>query len=265
MMTLLEAGRAGLPLTGRGITDMHGHIGRHDFAIPDLTLRGMVRVMDRIGVERIVCSHMRCMTADCGWGNREVLKAMRAFPRRILGYGSVWPGDSGAAEAEVRFCLQNGFSGFKMHNHNGFAYDHDAYRPVYEAAEAHRMPLLFHTWGDEETFGPIRKIAATYPRTSVLLAHSGSSNEAGYAQMVKDLPNVYLDLCLSVSPLGLVKRLADAAGAERLVWGSDCYFIAMTQQLGKVLGARLPDTDKELILSANARRILARVRGQRRG
>jgi hypothetical protein len=34
----------------------------------------------------------------------------------------------------------------------------------------------------------------------------------------------------------------------------------MTQQIGRVLGAKIPDAEKIAILAGNARRILARVR-----
>ncbi len=48
------------------------------------------------------------------------------------------------------------------------------------------------------------------------------------------------------------------AGVEKVVWGSDVYCFSQTQQIGKVLGAKIPDKAKSQILSGNARRLLER-------
>ena len=58
------------------------------------------------------------------------------------------------------------------------------------------------------------------------------------------------------SPRGVVRRLVDAVGAERITWGSDMVFFNIAHQLGKVLGADLSAEDQKKILGGNARRIL---------
>jgi predicted TIM-barrel fold metal-dependent hydrolase len=57
-----------------------------------------------------------------------------------------------------------------------------------------------------------------------------------------------------------VERGVAAIGADKIVWGSDAYCYGLPQQIGKVLGAKISDADKEKILAGNARRILARRR-----
>ncbi len=259
MNSLLELARQGLPLNEFDITDMHGHIGRYNFGIPDLTPAGMVAVMDRLGIPRIVCSHMRCMSADIAWGNDQVLEAMNAHPGRILGYFSVWPDSAEAVRRETERCLARGFIGLKLHDANGFAYDDPAYEPAYERCASRRMPVLLHAWGDPREFQSVRVLAGRHPEISFLLAHAGSTNTDGYIAIARDCPNVYLDTALSVSPRGLIERLAREVGAHQVVWGSDSYFFSPAQQIGKVLGAALSDADKLQILSLNARRILDRI------
>jgi predicted TIM-barrel fold metal-dependent hydrolase len=46
-------------------------------------------------------------------------------------------------------------------------------------------------------------------------------------------------------------------GAERVIYGSDVGGRSFASQLGKVLGADVPDSAKELILGGNLRRLLA--------
>jgi hypothetical protein len=227
------------------------------FAVPDTSAATLVAVMDRIGVRTMVCSHIQSGGAEVIRGNREVLAAMRAFPGRILGYLSVWPSAEAAVRAEVERCLDAGFVGVKVHNSQGFPYTHPAYVPAYEAAHEQHLPVLFHAWGGEREFVEIAEIAQRYPNASVLLAHAGCENEEGYLRLACEHANVFLDTAYSASPRGLVERLVAGADAEKVVWGSDAYFFSQSQQIGKVLGAKLPEETKALILSGNATRILA--------
>jgi predicted TIM-barrel fold metal-dependent hydrolase len=256
MTSLLELARQGAPLNGLDISDMHGHVGRYNFGIPDLSLAGMVAAMDRLGIDRIVCSHMRCMSADIAWGNDQVLDAMRRHPGRILGYFSVWPDHADAVRREAERCLAQPFTGLKLHNANGIPYDDPAYAPAYELCHDRHMPVLLHTWGDAREFESVRVLALRYPALSILLAHAGSANTDRYIAIARECPNVYLDTALSVSTRGLIERLVKGAGAHKVVWGSDSYFFSPAQQIGKVLGAAIPDADKLQILSLNARRLI---------
>jgi len=259
MTDMLTYGLEGKPLPVESIVDMHGHLGRTHFAVPDMSPAGVVDAMDRIGIQSTVCSHMQCMSVDVVRGNREVLEAMRAFPGRILGYVSLWACDAGSVKAEVEKCLTWGFTGIKLHTKNGMRYSDPDYTPAYEIANDRRLPILFHAWGDEQTFNEIREISGKYPETALLLAHSGSHNEEEYIRMARDCENVWLDLAFSRSFRGLVDRLVAGVGAGKVVWGSDVYFFGQTQQIGKVLGARISDREKRMILADNAQAILARI------
>jgi predicted TIM-barrel fold metal-dependent hydrolase len=258
--SLLERGRRGEPLTDEDIVDLHGHLGPYSFAIPDATPAALVSVMDRTGVRAIVCSHIHCITGHVESGNATVLDAMRAFPGRILGYVALWPSSAAEVAEQARRYLDAGFTGLKIHNANGFAYTDPAYAPALALANERHMPVLLHTWAQAAEFAEVRELAPRYPECSFLLAHTANGmGTADYTRIARELPNVYLDLCASRTPLGLVDRLVQEAGADKVVWTSDALFINLAHQLGKVLGARLGDADKRTILSTNARRILGRV------
>jgi predicted TIM-barrel fold metal-dependent hydrolase len=261
MTDLLECGRTGQRVPIPGIIDMHGHLGRFAYAVPKLEARSIVAVMDRIGVEAMVCSHVECcLGVDPVRGNDEVLAAARAFPGRVLGYVGVWPCGEGHVRAEVERCLHAGFVGVKVHCEQGFPYTYPAYTPAYQAAHERRLPVLLHTWGGAKEFTEIAELAGRYPEASFLLAHAGSRNEGEYLRMAREHPNVFLDTALSFSPRGCVARLVAGAGLEKVVWGSDVYCFSQTQQIGKVLGARISDEAKTQILAGNARRLLDRRR-----
>ena len=260
MSSLLERARAGECLSDLEIVDMHGHIGLYAFSVPDRSNKGLVSVLDRIGISKIIVSDMTAWSADIEYGNDRVLAAMKVYPERIMGYVGIWPSEPDIVHRCVKERLSQGFIGLKLHNSNGFSYMDEAYQPAYAIADARRLPMLFHTWGGEAEFSQIEQIAKKYPNTSILMAHAGAANEAGYIAMAKKHPQIYLDLAFSAAPRGLVKRFVDAVGAERITFGSDGYFFSVTQQIGKVLGADISDEDKIKILSANAKAILARSR-----
>ncbi len=259
MSELFEYARAGrrLPFD---VIDIHGHLGLWYPDIPDTSPAGLIAAMDRIGARSILCSHLQCMGADATRGNREVAAAMQAFPGRILGYAIVWPSSQAAVRKEIAWCLEAGFTGVKAHSNQGFPYTYANYTPAYEAAEEHRLPLLFHYYGEEVVSGEIAEIAARYPNASVILAHARTPGEEHYIRLAREHPNVYLETCISASQRGIIERLVAAVGAEKIVWGSDMHCYAEAQQVGRILGAQIPDEAKKKILSENALRILAKRR-----
>ena len=259
MNELMKQARLGEPLSGLEIIDCHGHLGRVNFAIPDDDPTGVVRTMDRLGVRSFICSDMRCMTpsmAAVRAGNDFVRAALRACPGWILGYISLYPESESSVCEETERCLGQGFTGIKLHNSNGYAYDFPAYAPAYELAHRYHLPILLHTWGDSAPMQQIGRMARRYPAASFLLAHTGTGDPMTNIQLIRECPNVYGDLAYSRSPRGLVRRLVDEVGADRLVWGSDMIFFNVAHQLGKVLGADLCAEDRAQILGGNVRRIL---------
>jgi predicted TIM-barrel fold metal-dependent hydrolase len=260
MNAYLENLLSGRPC-GLDVLDLHGHLGIFGFAIPDYDPAVLVRGMDRMGIRSVVCSSMRVMSADCEAGNREVYEATRAFPGRILGYVSVFPGDGPESVAEqVTRWADAGFVGLKFHNHNGYAYDHEGYIAACEIADERHMPLLLHTWGQEEVFAEISRLARRFTRMHFLLAHSGSANIQGYFRMVREHPNVHLDTAYSRVPIGLMRRLVEGAGPDRVIWGSDVYFFSQSHQLGAMLGSGLDEATLRKVLVENAAKILHGVK-----
>ncbi|KKK81824.1 hypothetical protein LCGC14_2809560, partial [marine sediment metagenome] len=203
MTSMLQRARGGETLTDLDIIDMHGHLGRYQFNIPDPSPAALVAVMDRIGVRMIVCSHMSCLQGGVERGNQAVLEAIRAHPGRIAGYVTLWPSSADDVRAEAQRRLAEGFIGVKLHNINGFAYTDPAYAPALGMANERRMPLLLHTWGKDEEFEQVETLVREYPEISILLAHAGASSAARAVRTARELDNVYLDPSYSLAPRGL--------------------------------------------------------------
>jgi hypothetical protein len=260
MTNLLQKGRAGARLADYDVIDFHGHLGWWFFGIPDYSPDAIVASMNRLGVKRIFVSSMECMGARADLGNDEVLAAMRAFPRRFLGYAVVWPSSPEAVQAEIEKRLAQGFSGIKLHVANGFDYTCPTYMPAFEIANERRLPVLLHTYGEPRVLAQVRGLASLYKDANFVLAHAGVANIDEYIRLANEHENVCLDLCGSVCVYGVVEKLVESAPVEKIVWGSDTLFLNMPHQIGKVLGADIPEAAKKKILSSNAARLLAQIR-----
>ena len=78
-------------------------------------------------------------------------------------------------------------------------------------------------------------------------------------QDVRPYPNVYVDTSGMQPVNGLVEYAVKELGAKRVLYGSDVYYPSgrdFAAQLGRVLGARIKESEKELILGLNAKKIL---------
>lgn len=242
------------PLPWDGVVDMHGHYGKWaGFPIWGGEADDLVAEMDRIGVEKLVVSHQACMTTDVVYGNNQVLDATRKYPGRILGYAVCCPINDTLGIDEIRRCVDLGMTGIKLHSGNGFAYTCDQYRPVWELADAERLPLLLHTWGD---LGPLEPLFERYTHAPILLGHAGSSKPESYVEFARKFPNLFLDPCYSQAPYGMYEYFVRELGPERVVFGSDAPWMALGQQLGRLLFADIADEHKKVILVENPKRIL---------
>ena len=98
-------------------------------------------------------------------------------------------------------------------------------------------------------------IAKQFRSMKILLAHSGITDEDIYYLAVRSYENMFLETCNSYAWYGLIERMVEKAGAERICFGTDMPFLSPGQQIGRILGARISDHDKRRILGLNAKEI----------
>ncbi len=246
------------PIPWDGVVDMHGHYGRAGkFPIWGGAGDDLVRELDRIGVEKIIVSHQAGISSpEVRWGNDQVLAAIKRYPGRIAGYAVCYPVEKRLGFDEIRRCIESGMTGIKIHTANGLAYTDPRYRPVWRLADRLKLPVLLHTWGDMDEY---EEIFRKYRRVPVLLGHSGAINVASYVKYARKYKNIYLELAYSGASYGLVEHFVKKVGAGRVIYGSDAPWMAMQQQLGRVLFADISENDKKKILKDNAHRILKQV------
>ena len=236
------------------ILDTHAHLGPwFSTYIHEGEAEGLVRSMDRLGIQATALIAFDAIGPDMRGGNDRVAEAMRRYPGRFLGYATVDPNEPEGMTRELERCFDLlGFHAVKFHcDTHGRPADDDNYRPALEYADAHGLCILIHGRITE----PMLK---RYPKARFLSAHVGGwdGRFPNYAvELSRDYPNLYLDLAASTVFYGAMEKLVEEAGADRIVHGSDTPLMDPGYQLGRVLAARISPADREKILYRNAARL----------
>jgi len=154
--------------------------------------------------------------------------------------------------------------------------DDPVYDPLYAYAESEDLPVMFHT-GDTATANgslehshplTLDRLANAHPGLKVVICHFGNPWTQDVAELVYKHPKVYADisgLVVGGSKYieGYIDSLADqltraifyAGGAEKVIFGTDYPVSTQALSLELVRRIRVDESDKEAILSRNARKV----------
>jgi len=254
--------------TGRSrscpVIDMHGHFGPYEgIWFPNVTAEAMIGTMDRAGVRMIVCSSHESLI-DSAAGNERMARVVRSHPDRFRAYWCINPNDPELIARQLPgLDARPEFLGLKfLSDYHQYPVTGDAYRPALEYAEAHRMPILMHTWGGSPNDGPrlVAEVADRHPDLVILMGHAGYGEWDYSSDMVRDHANVYLELTAAYAVNGAIERMVERAGARKILFGTDLPWFDPHYGIGCILYARISDEDRQDILHRNAERILAGVR-----
>lgn len=251
------------------IWDLHCHLSGVPGDTPEERLGRLLRIADRLGVERL------CVFMGMDWSydpdparlrleNDQVLRAIRHFPDRAFGFVYLSPKHVEASLAELDRCVRDGpMVGVKLwvaERCNAPSLD-----PILHRATELLAPVFQHTWmkitgnlPGESTPEDLAELAARHPRASILCGHSGGDWERGI-RAVRPFPNVSVDLGGGDPVAGITELAVRELGADRVVYGSDAGGRSFASQLGKVLGARISEADRQRVLGGNLRRLLTPI------
>ena len=247
--------------------DFHTHMGlEYSLYYPDHDADSMVRTMDEQNVDFIVC--VPCEDLFDGDSERFQIKdAMRRYPDRIKGYYCVNP-LLGISPEQIKkeFRENPGFVGLKfLPDYHRTALTDKVYEPAMQLANEYHMLVLSHTWGvsmngescnsADKVIGDLEK----YPNITFIMGHSIQGQVDDAIEIARKYPNAYLDLCDTCRLNGVVEKMVREVGAEKVVFGTDAPMQTHLFQMGCVLGAKITDAEKKLILRDNALRILSSV------
>jgi len=237
-------------ISGSSFYDCHGHIGmrnqRHLISDPPEEL---VREMDRQGV-RVCCLFTWIGHGDMRYANDLTLDAIQKFPDRFVGFTALNPnhGEEEMRQELVRG-LAHGMKGIKLINAiQGYPADGPLIDLACNFANEHGYLVLNHFWGPPEV---VRGLCEKYTQAIFIAGHS----EGNFVDLVREFPNLYICTCPFLA-WGQTEDYVERYGSDRLLFGSDLQDLPIPWGLGPIFYARVPESDKRLILGDNLKRLL---------
>jgi len=248
------------------IWDLHSHLSGVPGRTPEERLAQLLAYADRLGIQRL------CVFMGLEWTydpspakfreeNNQVLQAIRHQPDRAFGFVYLNPKHVEASLEELDRCVRDGpMVGVKLwvaQKCNAPELD-----PIVRRAAELKALIYQHTWlkitgnlPGESTPFDLAELAARHPDVPIICGHTGGDWERGI-RAVRPHRNVYVDLAGGDPVAGMTEMAVRELGPERVLYGSDAGGRSFASQLGKVLGARIPEAARHLILAGNLKRLL---------
>lgn len=206
---------------------------------------------------------MRCV-------NQQTSEVIARDPERLLGFVFINPSLPANIVSEEldQYLPQSGFRGIKLE------LDVNCRDPrvdiVMEKARQYNVPVLHHSWyvntwcmnkGELEVQlnrsepHDVADLARRFPDVHIIMAHLEGSGIRGVLD-VADCENVWIDTSGSQPFTGTLEFALEIIGSRRILFGSDLCGRSVEGQLGRILGTRMPEADRENILWRNAETLL---------
>lgn len=251
------------------IWDVHTHLTGFDGATPEVRMAQLMRVADRVGVNRL-CIYMGFPTLQdptpeqLRRQNDQVLQALSHWHDRAFGFVYLSGNLPEVSLGELDRCVKDGpMVGVKLWVARRCSAE--TLDPIIRRAAELKAVILQHTWfksggnlAGESSPTDLAILAARHPQVTLICGHSGGDWEQGL-RAIRGSPNIVTETSGSDPTVGLVEMAVRELGAERVLYGSDAGGRSFASQLAKVQGATVPEAAKQLILGENLRRLLAPI------
>jgi len=249
--------------------DAHEHVGLSG------TIEFQLDMAERFGIEKLVVSKIisadtkpNVTPEDVTACNNEVLKAMKKYPGRYLGFCYVIPKFAKESLEEINRCTGEGMIALKVYNQ--VKINDPLFYPVIEKMIDLKMIILMHSHcglgvgGKRTKYGNIQpnasipedfaEAAERYPEAMFQYAHTGGGGDWQYAcKVLQDYKNVYIDTAGSNNEGTMVDYTLDHFGEDRIFFGTDGSYY---QGVGSILSSKLTDEQRRKIFFENFNAVL---------
>ena len=263
--TIFRQVRNGQGLAGVDAIDTHAHFDEIFGKLfwPRST-EALMTDANHCGIGLTIVSPVAGYTATSGEqlkaAHDACVKAVEKYRQSLRAYLVFQPHLLKTSIEEMKRILEPGtpFVGFgEVHGAvDKYAADGPNFQPLFEFCNEHRVHVLYHVWGG---IAPVARTVEKYPNMTLTMAHMAFWNGATAEEViavVKEHPNLYVDTCSSTWPYGYLEKFVRAVGAEKILFATDCTYLAIGPQIAKVAFANISEDEKRLIFGGNARRIL---------
>lgn len=278
----------GLPMvsTGNGRVKVGNKVRQFlppSFSQSNSTVETLIAYMDWCGIDRAILM----ANPYYGYINDYFIDCVQRYPKRLRGVAlvDITRGQAAAEELEQIY-RETPLFGFKVESNSTFQCapgksmaDEDL-APVWECVNRHAQPAFLHLFTDKDV-EDVKALVKRYPNISYIICHMGADacftkgvNPGNFDELialVHDNDNVYFDTSTVPvyygeeypwpSSVEIIERAWREVGAKKMMWSSDypgmlCH--GTMRQLINLVATQcrnIPDSDKELILGLNAKKL----------
>lgn len=184
----------------------------------------------------------------------------------VYGYCVVNPNYPDHAVREIETRVAAGFVGVKLAASRRA--DDPLLDPITDAARGAGVPILHHVWQHRRRDWPgqeasdaveLGRLARRHPEARFILAHLGGGGDWQHSlRVLRDLPNVWVDLSGSGIDVGMLEAALRAVGVGRLLWGADVTLDTALAKLRYLESLGLAAADLSAIRYGNAEAVFPR-------
>jgi len=237
------------------IIDVHAHLGRFPFPLPDGTAQLLKEFCAQHGVEKVMVSSVEAITCNMVAGNEKLAREIEGEDV-FLGYVTINPNyfDESIAEMRKYLYLKN-FVGAKLHP--SYSAQPISSELTYELIKAYRRydkPLLVHTFSAADAMALVN-LTKQFPELVVIMAHMGGPQWEDAIRIAEKHPRVFVEPCSSYPDKDKLRFAIDRLGPRRVLFGSDMPLLHPSVTLGAIMEADLTDSQREAVLYRNAKHL----------
>jgi uncharacterized protein len=229
----------------------------------DGTIHGLLNSMRKAGIQLSLISRITTQPEQVASVNRWLHGKKQD---KIWPMATIHP-DSPVDPAYLMALKDKGFKGVKLHlDYQGIDADDRRMYPFYEAAQASKMPVLFHAGLDRGLPPPVRAtpkrlltIHRQFPQLEMIAAHMGGEDNYDETETYLLGTNIYLDtsFVLRIMEIRTLQRFFRKHSIDRFLFGSDSPFTDQKTELEFLLNLPFLTQDaKEKIAGLNAEHLL---------
>lgn len=236
-----------------GIIDVHAHLGRLPFPIPDGTVQLLKELCEQHEIEKVMVSSVEAIMCDMVSGNAKLAEAI-AGDELFLGYVTINPNYLEESMAEMRkYLYLKNFVGAKLHpSYSGQPLSSERTYELVKAYRRYDKPLLVHTYSVSDALA-LTQLTKQFPELVLIMAHMGGAQWEDAIRVVEKHPRIFVEPCSSIPDRDKLRFAIDKLGPRRVLFGSDMPLLHPSVTLGMIIDADLTDSQREAILCRNAK------------
>ncbi|MCA9009916.1 MAG: amidohydrolase family protein [Planctomycetaceae bacterium] len=211
-------------------------------------------------------------TGDAAWEELArsvpdvILKPLERWPQLLLGMIQLNPNNVPASLDALNRWLRDGpMLGvyFPGAGPGALTCTHRNFNRLIERIKTLNGVVVQHTWlktggkqgAGESTPSELAELASRFPEQKFVCAHAGGEWEQGI-RAIRDTSNILIETSGFDATAGFIEMAIRDLGPNRIIFGSHLPSRSLGTELGKIIGAEIPEADRKLILGENFRELL---------